>query len=273
LKCDVAVLFPNSFRSALTAWAARIPRRIGYDRHFRRRLLTDPLEPVRDHLGKIMPSPILDAYNVLAEHLGVPINRRMRLFTMERDEIQADKIWKRLQLNRFTEVIALNPGAAFGAAKYWPAEYFAQLARRLAVERQAGVIVLCGPSERGLAKSIVEQTRHANVASIADEALSIGLTKSLVRRCDLLVTTDSGPRHFAAAFGRPVVTLFGPTHIEWTETFHPAAIHLQKDVPCGPCQLRTCPLDHACMKNLLPDEVHSAAEKLLSGYRGIRRVG
>lgn len=273
LKCDIAVLFPNSFRSALTAWAGRVPRRIGYDRHYRRRLLTDPLEPVRDHLGQIMPSPILDAYNLLAEHLGVPTSRRMRLFTMERDETQANKIWKRFQLDRFAEVIALNPGAAFGSAKYWPAEYFAKLANRLASERRAGVLVLCGPSERELAKSIVEQAQHPHVTSIAEESLSLGLTKALVRRSDLLVTTDSGPRHFAAAFGRPVVTMFGPTHIEWTETFHSAAINLQKNVPCGPCQLRTCPLDHACMKTLLPEEVQAASEKLLSGYRGIRRVG
>ncbi|MGH3420596.1 MAG: glycoside hydrolase family 36 N-terminal domain-containing protein, partial [Streptosporangiaceae bacterium] len=60
--------------------------------------------------------------------------------------------------------------------------------------------------------------------------LSVGLTKACVRRADLLVTTDSGPRHFAAAFDRPVVTLFGPTHIEWTETYHPRAVHLQKRV-------------------------------------------
>jgi heptosyltransferase-2 len=79
----------------------------------------------------------------------------------------------------------------------------------------------------------------------------------------LLVTTDSGPRHFAAAFDRPVVTLFGPTHIEWTETYHPRAVHLQKRVKCGPCQLRVCPEDHRCMVWLTPEEVYSAAEGLL----------
>jgi heptosyltransferase II len=84
-----------------------------------------------------------------------------------------------------------------------------------------------------------------------------------VRRADLLVTTDSGPRHFAAAFGTPVVTLFGPTHIAWTETYYSKAIHLQKQVPCGPCQRRVCPLDHRCMKELTPAEVFAAATALL----------
>ena len=87
-----------------------------------------------------------------------------------------------------------------------------------------------------------------------------------MRRADLLITTDSGPRHFAAAFDRPVVTLFGPTHIAWTETYHPKAVHLQKEVDCGPCQLRVCPLDHQCMHLLTPAEVFAAAAKLLGNH-------
>ena len=87
-----------------------------------------------------------------------------------------------------------------------------------------------------------------------------------IGRVDLLVTTDSGPRHFAAAFDRPVVTLFGPTHIAWTETYFEKAIHKQVAVPCGPCQLRVCPLDHRCMKLLTPAEVFDAATALLARY-------
>lgn len=272
-RCDVAILFPNSFRSALTAWSAHIPRRIGFDRYHRRRLLTDPLEPARDEQGQIVPSPIIDAYNRLVAHLGVIVNRRIRLFTMADDEKAAGHVWGRFSLERFSEVVALNPGAAFGSAKCWPVEYFAKLAQQLTTQRGAGVVVLCGPAERELARKIVDQSNHPNVFSIADEKLSLGLTKAIIRRCDLLVTTDSGPRHFAAAFGRPVVTLFGPTHIEWTETYYSAAVHLQKAVPCGPCQLRVCPLQHECMTELLPAEVYSAAEKLLSGHRELRLVG
>src|SRR5206468_2935882 len=160
-----------------------------------------------------------------------------------------------------------NPGAAFGAAKHWPVAYFAELARRLADDRGCGVLVLCGPSERDLARQIVSGAGRAGVGSLADRALSLGLTKACVRRRDLLVTTDSGPRHFGSAFGRPVLTLFGPTHIAWTETYHPRSVHLQKTVPCGPCQQRVCPLDHRCMKELLPDEVFEAAQELLARCR------
>ena len=85
-------------------------------------------------------------------------------------------------------------------------------------QRGSNVLVLCGPAERDLARQITQLAARPAVHSLAEEPLSLGLTKALVRRCTLLVTTDSGPRHFAAAFDRPVVTLFGPTHIAWTET-------------------------------------------------------
>jgi heptosyltransferase-2 len=273
LRCDVAVLFPNSFRSALTAWLAGIPRRIGFTRYLRGPLLTDRLEPPRNAEGRITPAPVLDSYNTLVERLGAHTSRRMRLFTTSADERAADAVWNDFGLSRFPELVALNPGAAFGSAKYWPAEYFAELARRLVDERGAGVLVLCGPGERELARRIAAEARRDDVFTLADAHLSLGLTKACVRRCDLLVTTDSGPRHFAAAFGRPVVTLFGPTHINWTETHYHGAIHLQKAVPCGPCQKRVCPLQHECMTSLRPAEVFDAGERLLAGHRGVRCAG
>jgi heptosyltransferase-2 len=162
--------------------------------------------------------------------------------------------------------VCLNPGAAFGAAKHWPSAYFATLAQQFVDRRGSGVLVLCGPGERDLARSIATQAQRPAVHSLADHPLSLGLTKACVRRADLLITTDSGPRHFAAAFDRPVVTLFGPTHIGWTETFYAKAIHLQKRVDCGPCQRRQCPLDHRCMKLLTPAEVYQAAAELLARY-------
>ena len=85
------------------------------------------------------------------------------------------------------------------------------------------------------------------------------------------VAPGSGPRHFAAAFDRPVVTLFGPTHIAWTDTYYAKAVHLQKEVDCGPCQQRVCPLDHRCMTRLTPDEVVAAARQLLAQHPSATR--
>jgi heptosyltransferase-2 len=107
--------------------------------------------------------------------------------------------------------------------------------------------------------------------------LSLGLSKACIKKCQLLVTTDSGPRHFAAAFNKPVVSLFGPTHIEWTDTYHKKEINLQKKLPCGPCQKRVCPLEHQCMKELMPLDVLSVGVSLLDQQletaRFLRSVG
>jgi heptosyltransferase-2 len=156
--------------------------------------------------------------------------------------------------------VCLNPGGAFGAAKHWPSESFAKLARRLAVELGRHVLVLCGPAEREMARTIANAANHPSVISLADVPPSIGLSKAAVKHCELLVTTDSGPRHFAPPFGVPVVTLFGPTHIAWSETFYAKATHLQVPVDCGPCQQRICPLKHhRCMTELSVDRVFAAA--------------
>jgi heptosyltransferase-2 len=260
-QIDLAVLLPNSFRTALIAWLGGCRRRIGFRRYTRGRLLTDRLEPRRDGHGQLKPCPVIDDYNLLAQRAGCPWpGYRLELFTTPADEAAADRVWDRFVLAG-AEVVCLNPGAAFGSAKHWPVESFARLACDLVERRGSRVLVLCGPGERALAADIAQR---AGVASLASEPLSLGLTKALVRRCNLLVTTDSGPRHFAAAFERPVVTLFGPTHIAWTETYYPRALHLQKKVPCGPCQQRVCPTDHACMKLLTPAEVLIAAEQLLA---------
>lgn len=268
---DLAILFPNSFRTALVARLGGCRRRIGYARYGRSFLLTDALEPVRGEHGRPTPSPVLDAYNLLAERAGCEQpGTRMELCTTPADEDAAERVWQKTGLRQCREVICFNSGAAFGAAKYWPLEHFAELARALLQQRDRGILVLCGPSEREQCRELVTAVNDPRMHGLADEPLSIGLTKACVKRCDLLVTTDSGPRHFAAAFGRPVVTLFGPTHIEWTETYFPRAIHLQKKLDCGPCQQRVCPLrHHRCMKELLPDEVLIAVERLLRQERKV----
>ncbi len=265
---DLAVLFPNTFRSALTAWLGGARQRVGYARHGRSALLTDALAPLRAPDGHLLVSPVLEAYNRLAEQVGCgPPGNDLELFTTAADEAAADEVWRLAGFDAYPEVVCLNPGAAFGSAKHWPAEYFTRLASDLAERRGCGVLVVCGPAEAALAAGIAAAAHRRQVIALSGLAvqLSLGLTKACVRRADLLVTTDSGPRHFAHAFDRPVVTLFGPTHIGWTETWHPRAIHLQKQVECGPCQRRVCPLDHRCMRLLAPTEVLGAADSLLQG--------
>jgi heptosyltransferase-2 len=273
-RIDLAVVFPNSFHAALVAWLGGCRRLAGYRRYARGWLLSTPLEPVRDDARRLKPSPVIDAYNRLVEAVGCPApGYRMKLFTTRPDEEGADLIWQKAGLDFFSEVVCLNPGGAFGSAKHWSVENFARLAQEFVDRRGAGVLVLCGPGEIDQARQIAGLANRPAVHALADLGpVSLGLTKACVRRTDLLVTTDSGPRHFAAAFNRPVVTLFGPTHIPWTETYFPKAIHRQKEVPCGPCQLRVCPIDHRCMKELKPEDVFRAASALLQQFPRQRKA-
>jgi heptosyltransferase-2 len=196
----------------------------------------------------------------------------MELAVLPQDEERFDAFLNTLPGEvRSRPIVALNPGGAFGAAKHWPPAHFAALARRVATELGRTALVLCGPAEREQARQIVRLAGNPNIVSLADVPPSIGLTKAAVRWSELLVTTDSGPRHFAAPFGVPAVTLFGPTHIAWSETYAPDAIHLQTPVDCGPCQQRTCPLGHhRCMTELTPDRVFEAVAGLLG--RTVRKA-
>jgi heptosyltransferase-2 len=270
-RVDLAVLFTNSFRSGLIAYLGGCRRRVGYIRYGRGMLLTDGLMPLRNSAGGLVPSPVIESYNRLVVHVGCrQPGYRMELTTTYRHEQAVTTLWQQAGFTQSPEVICLNPGGAFGSAKHWPDDYFAALARKLVDRRGSGVLVLCGPNEKESARKIVAMAARRGVACLADYSPSVGLTKACIRRSDLLITTDSGPRHFAAAFDRPVVTLFGPTHVAWTETYFPQAVHLQKKVDCGPCQLRVCPLDHRCMKLLTPEEVFAAAESLL-GRQALKR--
>jgi heptosyltransferase-2 len=265
-RLDVAVLLPNSFRSALIAYLSGARRRVGYSRGGRGSLLTLCLKAPVDQDGRFLPVPQVEYYAELAHAMGCPVRSlKLELALTDAERAEADRAFADLGLTGDRPVVCLNTGGAFGPAKNWPVGYFAALARRLVREHDVAVLVLCGPSERESARAIVAEADVPGVVSLADQRMSIGLTKACVRRSALMVTTDSGPRHFATAFDVPVVTLFGPTHIAWTRTHHTRAIHLQVRLPCGPCQRPVCPLGHhRCMTELDPDSVFRAATRLLS---------
>jgi heptosyltransferase-2 len=271
-RADLAVLFPNSFRSAWLAFRSAIPRRIGYTRGARGLLLTDKLAVPRDDRGERLPVPVVEYYLAIVRRLGCRVDSlRTELRSTAVDESAADIAWESLGLSADRPTVCLNTGGAFGPAKAWPNGSFATLARRLASERDMQVLVLCGPSEREEARAITRGADHPSVVSLADQPLSIGLSKACVRRSSLMITTDSGPRHFAAAFNTPVLSLFGPTHVAWTRTYHPQAKHLLHPVPCGPCQKPVCPLrHHHCMTLLTPDAVFRAAVRMLPDAASVR---
>lgn len=274
-----AILLPNSLASGLLAWLGGAGERIGYDRDWRGWLLTQKLAPPVDAAGKFEPISAVDYYLELAKLLACDASdRSLELATTDEDEAAADRAWHELGLPPDGPVIVFNGGGGSGkaAAKDWTAENFADLAREVV---QAfpdwHVLMNCGPKERETAARIEQAVAHPRVTSLArfaPEELTLGLTKACIRRSQAMVSTDSGPRHIATAFGLPVVGLFGPIDPRWSDTHDPRAIALVHRVPCQPCGEAVCPLVHnACMRDLPVERVFNAVARHLVRH-GERRI-
>jgi heptosyltransferase-2 len=269
---DLAILLPNSFKSALICKMAGIKRVVGYERDGRGFLITDKLLPVKDR-GKFIPTPIVKYYMGVANYLG-STNRdlKLQLFVTENEKRDAEAVLSRCGLDLNIDrpashgqspLVLLNPGAQYGAAKCWLPENFAQLGDRLIEELGATVLISASPKERPIVDAINRHMKHAAV-DLSRAGMDLGALKEIVRRCDLMVTNDTGPRHIAAAMDVPVVTIFGPTHPEWTEIYFDKERKVAVKVFCGPCQKKVCPLDHRCMTRVTPAMVYNTATELLA---------
>ena len=222
--------------------------------------------------GKFIPSPIVKYYLGLAHYLGSSQrDLKLQLFVTDGERRDAEGVLARCGLAREIDrpasqaghpLIMLNPGAHYGAAKCWRPEYFAELGDRMIDELNATVLISAAPKERPIVEAIKRYMRHAPV-DLSNMGLTLGALKEIVRRCDLMVTNDTGPRHIAAAMDVPVVTIFGPTHPEWTEIYYSKERQVAVKVFCGPCQKKVCPLDHRCMTRVTPALVYSTALELL----------
>ncbi len=267
-RFDLAILLTNSFRSALVARLAGAGRRVGYARDGRGWLLTDGLKPRRGG-GKLgvgrqyIPVPAPEYYNELAGYVGCrEVEERLELATLPGDEAAIDRRLGPVEPGR--PLVVLNPGAGYGSAKCWPAEYYAEVADALAARQGARVVATLGPKERVIAERLQAAVRRP-IEVFVDPPLGLGPLKALIRRCRLLITNDTGPRHFAAAFEVPVVTVFGSSDPAWTDTRFAKERAVMLDLDCMPCMERTCPLrHHRCMRELPPAIVTARAEELLS---------
>ena len=258
-----AVLLTNSFRAAWIAWRGGATQRIGYARNGRGPLLTSRLQPPRSG-RRLQPVSAVDYYLELVRTMGASVaSSQMELYTTAQGELAANRVWENFGWSASDSVVALNTGGAYGAAKHWPNQHSSQLAIRLA-EAGRRVLILCGPKEVEAARDIESRARHPMVRSMADQDLSLEASKACLRRSDLLVSTDSGPRHIAAAFDVPTVTLFGPIDPRWSHNYATRAIDLFDHLDCAPCGKRICPLGHhRCMNDLTPDRVFTAVTALL----------
>ena len=259
---DAAVLLTNSIRSALTMRLSGVRRIYGYRREWRNVLLTGG--PTASQNGKVVPIPMAQYYLELCRWLGLdlPDHPKPTLFVGREVQDRADALLAKHGIAEGDFLIGFNPGASFGASKCWPAEYFAELAA-LCQESFGGKIVLfSGPGEEDIIQAILDRASVEIIDTRADR-VDLELLKPLVKRCNLFVTNDTGPRHYAVAFDVPTVVIMGPTDPRYTEANLDRTIVVRKELDCSPCHLKVCPRQHECMREIRPAEVLSAAERLM----------
>ena len=261
---DACVLFPNSFRSAWDARSAGIPERWGYRSSGRSWMLTRAVKTP----GRRNAVHQSDYYRELVRGLGVGCDDRASTIaatTSSRE--RADALLRQHRWPSGALYVAVMPGAAYGQAKQWPADRMAETVARLVRERGIRCIVLGAAGDRPAARAIESWLReHASqeaplVLDLTGQT-SLDVLIGLLSRAELCVSNDSGGMHVAAALGRPVVAIFGPTDERVTRPQGDHAV-ITESVFCRPCMLRDCPIDHRCMKRITVDRVVAAAASRL----------
>ncbi|MCP4266068.1 MAG: lipopolysaccharide heptosyltransferase II [Candidatus Brocadiaceae bacterium] len=262
-KFDLGFIFPNSFSSASLLWLSGVKRRVGYKRDARSFFLTDGIERLSED-GKFKPTYMADYYLELCTKVGCKIkSKELELFISEECEEKANSLLKKYNLEQ-KPFILINPGASYGTSKCWTADGFARTADLLNESSGCSVVLVCGPGETKLTDDI-EDLAKKSLINLSREFVPLDLLKALIKKCTLLATVDSGPRHFAVALKRPSVVLMGPTDPRYTESEYDIGKVIREDVDCSPCHIKTCPTDHRCMTMISPERVAQACMELLKG--------
>ncbi|MDI6764009.1 MAG: lipopolysaccharide heptosyltransferase II, partial [Thermodesulfobacteriota bacterium] len=257
-RFDLALIFPRSFRSAFQIYLAGIPIRIGYQDEGRSFFLTHQIR----RKGEVLHLHRVHYYRRLMEPLGhlesVP---SPRLFLREEERGWAQKRLEELGLLDGRPLIGINPGAAYGLAKCWHPDRFAELGRRLSGKWKATALIFGREEERVMADKILRNLGGGGVDFTGKTRLL--QLAALLERCHLLVTNDTGTMHMASAVGTPVVAIFGSTDPVATGPWGDGHVVVKKDVPCSPCLKRVCPTDHRCMELITVDEVEEVVSRKL----------
>lgn len=259
---DLAVVLPNSFRSALVAWRAGAKRRIGYAGQWRSFLLTDRVPRPREN-GRVVPINMVDRYLALCARLGcTDLSKEEEVVASDADLARADRVLAALGVAPEDELVVLIPGASYGPSKLWGAERFAAVADRLAESRRCKLLAHVGPGEEAIGREVAEASARG-VLLAPRGAVDLKVLKGIFRRSALVVANDTGPRHYAVAYGVPNVAILGPTSRRHIDVNLGRTALLQAEVECGPCQRKVCRRDHRCMERITPDQVFEAAQQLL----------
>lgn len=260
---DAAILFPNSFRTALEARLAGIPRRIGYDRDRRGFLLSDPIAVPKP--GETPPHERF-YYLELLRRAGIldalPPAEPILLHGAGEARCAGAEMFR--QMGMSGPVVGVSPGAQNSRAKQWLPERFVESSARVAAALGGGVAIFGSAAEGGLCLQMAEALRRAGVQvlSLAGET-TLAQFIELAAACRVFLTNDAGAMHVASALGVATVAVFGPTDFVATAPAGPVSSIVRAGVHCSPCMLRDCPIDHRCMTGVTAEEVAETALELV----------
>ncbi|MBI4551622.1 MAG: lipopolysaccharide heptosyltransferase II [Candidatus Latescibacteria bacterium] len=256
---DAALIPHRSFRSALIAWLARIPYRVGFETSAGRWLLTERVPYRRVH-------EVERNLDLLRPWEVDEVSCSPELFPAEDDQAFADEFLAAHGAERSAVLIGISPGSIW-PTKRWLPERFAEVARRAEREWNARVLLFGGPEDAPLCRQIAEQT--GGVPLIAAGRATLLQSAALVSRCDVLISNDSAMAHIAAAMGTRVIALFGPTVPAFG--FAPYGVDhriIERSLPCRPCSRhggKRCPIGtHECMRGIEVEEVLQAAQRAVT---------
>jgi len=260
-RFDAALLLQNAFDAALLAYLAGVPERAGYPTDGRRLLLSLPVPLTRD----ILERHEVEYYLCLLDGLGVPRPEPpvLKLAVTDGERAGIASRLASLGLEPGAPIVAINPGATYGSAKRWYPDRFAAVADALSSEWDAGIVVVGTAAEAPLAGEIESATRKPPV-NLAGKT-TVRELMALLSLSSLLITNDSGPMHIGAAFGVPLVAIFGPTDWRRTSPWTSLSKVVRVEIDCSPCRRRVCDRGHECMLGVSPEMVVDAVRQLLPG--------
>jgi heptosyltransferase-2 len=249
-----AIVLPNTFKSALLPFFADVPLRAGYVGESRYGLLN-----VLHKLDRRNPPPMAERYLALAGAPGEPLPDipPTRLVASGQNLARALASLSLAPPSDAHPVAVICPGAEYGPAKRWPAEYFADLAAKLGGSGYS-VWIMGSEADRPVARSILESRPGSAIDLCGKTDLASAI--DLIAVAHVVISNDSGLMHIASALDRPLVALFGSSSPKHTPPRTPKARVQYLAIECSPCFERICPLGHfRCMRDLSPERIFGEA--------------
>jgi len=264
-KYDQAFICPNSAKSALIPWFAKIPKRTGWKGEMRYGLLND-LRPNKKSFQYMVERYVALAHPkeemIDSSSLGGLENLPRPALTI--NKVEQQKTAEKFNLTIDNSTVGLCPGAEFGPAKKWPEEHYAEVATAMA---HADKQVWLFGSQKDLEtcngiKALVPEELQSKIHVLAGQTSLIEAV-DLLGACQTVVANDSGLMHVAAAVGCNVVAVYGSTSPKYTPPLAEKVEIVHTDIDCRPCFKRECPLGHLkCLKDLKPKSVINRIDSL-----------